>query len=423
MRRRQGPRRSRSDRRAGITQQRQERQPGRCPETADQVSSNPPLRDTACAIMRRSPSRVPRRQRRGEDAPLAHRPVHLPRRRGEYHRDRCCRPARAAGDAPIGHIGDTLRVDTGTYIADVTVSSVAPCDPPPGFGYTRERRSGQKLSRQHRRARRRDRPRGQGAQSVSSWPPTSASTESPRSPTPTSREPPMPPTRWTPSLGNAPNGAIVRGGVYWDAYRDPVSNVVLLDQQDGPAPRAMEHVTRTPSIVATIDSVDTARAGRCRRTHVSVGLPALDRAARTSRRSSLPTCRPTASRSIWPIRSARSSPRSTTAGLSVTPCSFAASTKTPTYSERSTSARPPSCRRCMCCPTTTAPGPSTALMERALATADEWGVRCVWLGVNRENQRAQRFYTKSGFTDQRHQDISSGRPAAKTTMSWFARLR
>ena len=45
-------------------------------------------------------------------------------------------PARA-GDAPIGHLGDTLRVDTGTYVADVTVTSVVPCDPPPGFGYTR----------------------------------------------------------------------------------------------------------------------------------------------------------------------------------------------------------------------------------------------------------------------------------------------
>src|SRR5260370_41550566 len=47
-------------------------------------------------------------------------------------------PRALAGDAPIGRIGDTLRVDTGTYVADVTVSSVAPCDPPPGFGYTRE---------------------------------------------------------------------------------------------------------------------------------------------------------------------------------------------------------------------------------------------------------------------------------------------
>src|SRR3984957_3491430 len=46
-------------------------------------------------------------------------------------------PRAHAGDAPIGHIGDTLRVDTGTYIADVTVSSVVPCAPPPGFGFLR----------------------------------------------------------------------------------------------------------------------------------------------------------------------------------------------------------------------------------------------------------------------------------------------
>jgi GNAT superfamily N-acetyltransferase len=42
-------------------------------------------------------------------------------------------------------------------------------------------------------------------------------------------------------------------------------------------------------------------------------------------------------------------------------------------------------------------GVSTALMELTLATAEEWGIRCVWLGVNQGNQRAQRFYTKNGF--------------------------
>ncbi len=46
-------------------------------------------------------------------------------------------PRASAGDAPIGHLGDTLRVDTGKIIADITVSSVAPVDPPPGFGYNR----------------------------------------------------------------------------------------------------------------------------------------------------------------------------------------------------------------------------------------------------------------------------------------------
>ena len=42
-------------------------------------------------------------------------------------------------------------------------------------------------------------------------------------------------------------------------------------------------------------------------------------------------------------------------------------------------------------------GVATALMDAALAAAAEWQARCVWLGVNQKNQRAQRFYTKSGF--------------------------
>jgi ribosomal protein S18 acetylase RimI-like enzyme len=42
-------------------------------------------------------------------------------------------------------------------------------------------------------------------------------------------------------------------------------------------------------------------------------------------------------------------------------------------------------------------GVSIALMQLTLATASDWGARCVWLGVNQENQRAQRFYVKSGF--------------------------
>ncbi|WP_163710031.1 GNAT family N-acetyltransferase [Mycobacterium timonense] len=42
-------------------------------------------------------------------------------------------------------------------------------------------------------------------------------------------------------------------------------------------------------------------------------------------------------------------------------------------------------------------GVSAALMEAALATADGWGARRVWLGVNQANERAQRFYAKSGF--------------------------
>lgn len=43
-------------------------------------------------------------------------------------------------------------------------------------------------------------------------------------------------------------------------------------------------------------------------------------------------------------------------------------------------------------------GISPALMTGALDTAFDLGAACVWLGVNQENQRAQRFYAKHGFT-------------------------
>jgi ribosomal protein S18 acetylase RimI-like enzyme len=43
-------------------------------------------------------------------------------------------------------------------------------------------------------------------------------------------------------------------------------------------------------------------------------------------------------------------------------------------------------------------GVATALMDAALTAAVEWGDRCVWLGVNQKNERAQRFYKRCGFT-------------------------
>jgi ribosomal protein S18 acetylase RimI-like enzyme len=42
-------------------------------------------------------------------------------------------------------------------------------------------------------------------------------------------------------------------------------------------------------------------------------------------------------------------------------------------------------------------GVSTGLMTEALRRAEALGAACVWLGVNQENQRAQRFYAKAGF--------------------------
>ncbi|WP_372507846.1 GNAT family N-acetyltransferase [Mycobacterium barrassiae] len=43
-------------------------------------------------------------------------------------------------------------------------------------------------------------------------------------------------------------------------------------------------------------------------------------------------------------------------------------------------------------------GVSAALMNAAVDWAREQNVRAVWLGVNQQNRRAQRFYGKHGFT-------------------------
>ncbi len=43
-------------------------------------------------------------------------------------------------------------------------------------------------------------------------------------------------------------------------------------------------------------------------------------------------------------------------------------------------------------------GVSAALMAAALDASRMLDAGCVWLGVNQENQRAQRFYAKQGFT-------------------------
>lgn len=42
-------------------------------------------------------------------------------------------------------------------------------------------------------------------------------------------------------------------------------------------------------------------------------------------------------------------------------------------------------------------GVSAALMAESLRRSTEAGAGCVWLGVNQQNTRAQRFYRKSGF--------------------------
>lgn len=43
-------------------------------------------------------------------------------------------------------------------------------------------------------------------------------------------------------------------------------------------------------------------------------------------------------------------------------------------------------------------GVAAGLLDAVMGVADDWGLCQVWLGVNQENARAQRFYSKNGFT-------------------------
>jgi hypothetical protein len=137
-----------------------------------------------------------------------------------------------AGDAPIGHIGDTLRVDTGDYVADVTVSSVQPCDPPPGFGYTR---SGVPVKSFPNSTPERADVTIRAVRVPNSFIMATNFNFDGVTPFGDAYKPRASdaPDALDNVIVNTPQGAIVRGGVYWDAYRDPVSNVVLLDKKTG----------------------------------------------------------------------------------------------------------------------------------------------------------------------------------------------
>jgi hypothetical protein len=137
----------------------------------------------------------------------------------------------AAVDAPIGRIGDTLRVQAGGVIADVTVTPVVPSDIPPGFGYP---------------------PHSPRQQLFSSTvaihavavpnPSVMAPTFSFRGVTPTG-DAYLPRNSDAPdalqyAMQNAPQGSTVGGRVFWDCYRDLVSTVVLIN------PRTGEHLAQ-----------------------------------------------------------------------------------------------------------------------------------------------------------------------------------
>ena len=135
-------------------------------------------------------------------------------------------PQARAGNAPIGRLGDVLRVDYMGIVADVAVTSVDLSDIPPGFGRA-------PLG-----------PRYEVYRANVTVHVIKAATPSITSivfefngvtPIADAYKPRNSdsPDDLRAALQNAPAGATVSGGVWWDVYRDLVTNVVLLDRVTG----------------------------------------------------------------------------------------------------------------------------------------------------------------------------------------------
>jgi hypothetical protein len=132
----------------------------------------------------------------------------------------------SAVDAPIGRLGETLRVQFKGLVADVAVTSIDPSAVPPGFGYPPRA------------------PRYQVYRANVTITPVQlptpfamAITFQFRGVTPTG-------DAYEPRNSDAPDalqygmqaaqvGRTFSGGVWWDCYRDLVSNVVLIDKITG----------------------------------------------------------------------------------------------------------------------------------------------------------------------------------------------
>jgi hypothetical protein len=132
----------------------------------------------------------------------------------------------SAVESPIGRLGETLRVQFKGLVADVNVTSIDPSDVPPGFGYPP-------------RAPRYQVYRANVAITPVQLPTpfAMAITFQFRGVTPTG-------DAYEPRNSDAPDalqygmqaaqvGKTFSGGVWWDCYRDLVSNVVLIDKITG----------------------------------------------------------------------------------------------------------------------------------------------------------------------------------------------
>jgi hypothetical protein len=117
-------------------------------------------------------------------------------------------------------------VQSDDMIADVTVSAVAPSDIPPGWGYP-PRWPHQLVERAQVTVHPVQVPNPYMLSIVFQFrgvTPTGDAYEPRNTDAPDALQYP---------LQNAPQGSTLTGAVFWDAYRDPVSNVVLINKQNG----------------------------------------------------------------------------------------------------------------------------------------------------------------------------------------------
>jgi hypothetical protein len=133
---------------------------------------------------------------------------------------------RASAVAPIGRLGEVLRVDYMSIVADVAVTSVDLVDVPPGFGYP-PRGPRYQVYRANVTVHVIKAPNPYITSIVFDFNGVTPIADAYK-PRPTDV-----PDDLRAVLQNAPPGSTVSGGVYWDVYRDLVTNVVLLDKVTG----------------------------------------------------------------------------------------------------------------------------------------------------------------------------------------------
>lgn len=134
-------------------------------------------------------------------------------------------PARAAL-TPIGKLGDVLHVDYMSIVADVAVTSVDLVDVPPGFGRAPLGPRYQ-VYRANVTVHVIKAPNPFITSIVFDFNGVTPIADAYK-PRPTDA-----PDELRSALQNASAGSTVSGGVYWDVYRDLVTNVVLLDKVTG----------------------------------------------------------------------------------------------------------------------------------------------------------------------------------------------